>query len=128
MIFWANSAAFSVTATGTAPLAYQWRFRGAPLLNATNSILNISSVRGQLALRAGFSPYVAAKGAMNMLTRVSPYHSVGAYRSVDVYHDRADCREGQRIVSDHLEPGTWNLPRCDQCRALDEQAPVPPTA
>jgi gluconate 5-dehydrogenase len=33
------------------------------------SILNISSVRGQLALRAGFSPYVAAKGAMNMLTK-----------------------------------------------------------
>ena len=33
------------------------------------AILNISSVRGQLALRAGFSPYVAAKGAMNMLTK-----------------------------------------------------------
>jgi NAD(P)-dependent dehydrogenase (short-subunit alcohol dehydrogenase family) len=33
------------------------------------SILNISSVRGQLALRAGFSPYVAAKGALNMLTK-----------------------------------------------------------
>ena len=35
----------------------------------SGSILNISSVRGQLALRAGFSPYVAAKGAMNMLTK-----------------------------------------------------------
>jgi gluconate 5-dehydrogenase len=33
------------------------------------SILNISSVRGQLALRAGYSSYVAAKGALNMLTR-----------------------------------------------------------
>ena len=33
------------------------------------SILNISSVRGQLALRAGYSPYVAAKGALNMLTK-----------------------------------------------------------
>jgi gluconate 5-dehydrogenase len=33
------------------------------------SILNISSVRGQLGLRAGYSPYVASKGALNMLTR-----------------------------------------------------------
>lgn len=33
------------------------------------AILNISSVRGQLALRAGYSSYVAAKGALNMLTK-----------------------------------------------------------
>ena len=33
------------------------------------SILNISSVRGELGLRAGYSPYVAAKGALNMLTK-----------------------------------------------------------
>lgn len=33
------------------------------------SILNISSVRGQLGLRAGYSSYVAAKGALNMLTK-----------------------------------------------------------
>jgi gluconate 5-dehydrogenase len=33
------------------------------------SILNISSVRGELALRAGYSSYVAAKGALNMLTK-----------------------------------------------------------
>ncbi len=33
------------------------------------SILNISSVRGQLALRAGYTSYVAAKGALNMLTK-----------------------------------------------------------
>ena len=32
-------------------------------------ILNVSSVRGQLGLRAGYSAYVAAKGAMNALTR-----------------------------------------------------------
>jgi len=33
------------------------------------SILNISSVRGELALRAGYTPYVASKGALNMLTK-----------------------------------------------------------
>ena len=32
-------------------------------------VLNISSVRGQLGLRAGYSAYVAAKAAMNGLTR-----------------------------------------------------------
>src|SRR5919204_1153927 len=31
-------------------------------------ILNVSSVRGQLGVRAGYSPYVAAEGAMNALT------------------------------------------------------------
>lgn len=33
------------------------------------SILNISSVRGQLGIDAGYSAYVAAKGAMDALTR-----------------------------------------------------------
>ena len=32
-------------------------------------ILNVSSVRGQLGVRLGYSAYVAAKGAMNALTR-----------------------------------------------------------
>jgi gluconate 5-dehydrogenase len=32
-------------------------------------ILNISSVRGQLGINSGFSAYVAAKGALNALTR-----------------------------------------------------------
>jgi NAD(P)-dependent dehydrogenase (short-subunit alcohol dehydrogenase family) len=32
-------------------------------------VLHISSVRGQLGIRAGYSAYVAAKGALNALTR-----------------------------------------------------------
>jgi gluconate 5-dehydrogenase len=32
-------------------------------------VLNISSVRGQLGINAGYSAYVAAKGALNALTR-----------------------------------------------------------
>jgi len=32
-------------------------------------VLNISSVRGQLGIDAGYSAYVAAKGAINSLTR-----------------------------------------------------------
>ena len=33
------------------------------------SVLNVSSVRGQLGIDAGYSAYVAAKGALNALTR-----------------------------------------------------------
>ena len=33
------------------------------------SILNISSVRGQLGINAGYAAYVAAKGALDALTR-----------------------------------------------------------
>ena len=36
---------------------------------AGGSILNISSVRGQLGIDAGYSAYVAAKGALDALTR-----------------------------------------------------------
>ena len=39
-----SAATFSVTAGGTAPLAYQWRFAGANVPSATNSIHAIASV------------------------------------------------------------------------------------
>ena len=40
-----NNASFSVDLTGTSPLYFQWYFKGVPLLNATNSILNLSNVQ-----------------------------------------------------------------------------------
>ncbi len=40
-----GSASFSVTATGTAPLAYQWRLAGANLTGATTTPLNLSQIR-----------------------------------------------------------------------------------
>jgi len=45
-----TNANFSVTATGTAPLAYQWTFNGTNLASATTSSLSISNVQ---ALQAG---------------------------------------------------------------------------
>ena len=39
------SAAFAVTASGTAPLEYQWSFGGANLVGATNSLLVITNVQ-----------------------------------------------------------------------------------
>lgn len=39
-----NSVTFSVTAAGSAPFSYQWRFNGANLLGATGSSINIPNV------------------------------------------------------------------------------------
>jgi Leucine-rich repeat (LRR) protein len=40
-----TSASFSVTATGTAPLSYQWQFGGAPISGATTSTLILNNVQ-----------------------------------------------------------------------------------
>jgi PKD repeat protein len=42
-VFAGQSAGFSVTASGTEPLAYQWRFNGADLPGATNSAFSLQS-------------------------------------------------------------------------------------
>lgn len=39
-----GSASFSVTATGTEPLSYQWNFNTNPIAGATNSTLSLSGV------------------------------------------------------------------------------------
>jgi hypothetical protein len=59
---------------------------------------------------------------VTLLKKVQPYHSVQARRRGGVYHDRADCPDGQRLYSDHLVAGRSGLPHCDHCRALNEQA------
>jgi hypothetical protein len=43
------TATFSVTATGTAPLSYQWRFRGVALGGATNATLSLPNVQSSQA-------------------------------------------------------------------------------
>src|SRR5207249_2349425 len=40
-----STATFSVTATGTAPLAYSWRLGGTILTGATNASLTISNAQ-----------------------------------------------------------------------------------
>jgi hypothetical protein len=40
-----DSVTFAVNATGTAPLSYQWRFRGADLPGATDSTLDVSNAQ-----------------------------------------------------------------------------------
>ncbi len=55
-----------------------------------------------------------------MLTKVHPYHEVGARKHGGVYHDRSDCPQGRTVPSDHLAAGGTGLPHCDQCRALSD--------
>lgn len=40
-----SNVVFSVAATGTAPLSYQWKFNGSPLAAATESNYSISNVQ-----------------------------------------------------------------------------------
>ena len=44
-VFSGESATFSVSATGSPPLSYQWRFAGMDIPNATNSIFTIPSAK-----------------------------------------------------------------------------------
>jgi NAD(P)-dependent dehydrogenase (short-subunit alcohol dehydrogenase family) len=63
---WARILDLNLT---TALLASQAAARAMIAEGHGGSILNISSVRGQLGIDAGYSAYVAAKGAMDALTR-----------------------------------------------------------
>jgi hypothetical protein len=56
-----------------------------------------------------------------MLTKVRPYHEVGARKHHGVYHDRADCPLGRTVPSDHLAAGATGLRYCDECHALNER-------
>lgn len=40
----ASSSSFSVAASGAGPFSYQWRFNGAPVPGATNSILTLTGI------------------------------------------------------------------------------------
>ncbi|HXJ55725.1 MAG TPA: lamin tail domain-containing protein, partial [Verrucomicrobiae bacterium] len=40
-----NSATFTVSATGTAPLNYQWRFNGDPIIGATSASLTLTPLQ-----------------------------------------------------------------------------------
>jgi hypothetical protein len=57
-----------------------------------------------------------------VITKVRPYRSFWARKRHDVYHDRADCPTGRLIHSEELATGTGGLPRCEQCRGLEQNS------
>ncbi len=55
-----SSATFSIRATGTGPLRFQWRFNGTLLVNATNSVLTLPSLQPDQGGRYSCVVYNAA--------------------------------------------------------------------
>ena len=55
-----SNATFAVTASGSAPLAYQWRFNGNPIANATNTALTITNAQ---AVNEGLYSVAVSNGA-----------------------------------------------------------------
>lgn len=54
------------------------------------------------------------------MAKVSPCHtnSPESRSNRNVYHDHDDCFEGKKIEATHLERGTADRPRCDECKKL----------
>jgi hypothetical protein len=77
-----GSANFSVTASGTQPLKYQWQFNGSPVANQTNSnllLLNVGpGAQGNYAVSVS-NPGGSTNSQPASLTVVSPESSFVAY-------------------------------------------------
>ena len=64
-----GTATFNVTASGTAPLGYQWKFGGTNILNATNTMLTLNNV--QLSQAGSYSVMVSnIAGSTNSVNAV----------------------------------------------------------
>ena len=98
-----GSASFSVTASGTAPLGYQWRFSGANLSGATGTSLTLANV--QLANAGSYTAVVtnsfgSVTSAVAVLT-VSPgagtviINGAQTYQTIDGFGVNANA-------------GSWN--------------------
>lgn len=79
-----GNAAFSVSATGTAPLLYQWLLNGTALLNQTNASLSLNNVgpaaQGQYRVSVSNTAGTTNSSAAS-LTVLSPPASFVAYPS-----------------------------------------------
>lgn len=57
------------------------------------------------------------------MAKVAPFHTnspeyLPEHRNV--YHDRDECPDGKRILSEHRESGTGSKPRCKECFKLGQ--------
>jgi uncharacterized lipoprotein YddW (UPF0748 family) len=69
-----NAATFSVTATGSTPLSYQWRYNGNPISGATSNIFAVNAARYSdaglysVVVSNSFGTAVSSNAALNVLT------------------------------------------------------------
>jgi hypothetical protein len=82
-----NDTFFSVTAGGEGPFAYQWRFNGAPIQDATNSILalpNLQPNQAGLYSVIVFNPVSSVTSSNALLTLLIPATITQQPRSTNV--------------------------------------------
>jgi hypothetical protein len=89
-----QNAAFEVTAIGTPPFRYQWRFNGAPITGATNSILTITAAQPSAA--GGYSAVVS--NAAGGVTSESASLAVERIRGVSLVGETVTALAGQEVV------------------------------
>ncbi len=102
-----SSTGFSVSATGTQPISYQWRFDGAPISGATTANLSLTNVQvGQAGSYdvvvtnvAGSTNSVVAILSVNVL---APFHP-GAGAVVLVNSHSARYLDFQHFVQPYLD-------------------------
>lgn len=100
-----SNTSFSVTATGTPPLNYQWRFNSTDLPSATNATLSLTNVQAGQA--GGYSvavsnPYGTNISATGTLTVVFP-------PTISVHPVTQFVRDGTRVTFSVTAQGTGLL-------------------
>jgi PKD repeat protein len=105
--------AFNVTASGTPPLNYQWRFNGQNILNATNATLTLNSVTA--ANDGGYSvvvsnPYGSATSANASLAVLTVDTTVPCYlMTATPLPDRQSGKNNLVVVTHGWQPTFLNL-------------------
>lgn len=106
-----SNVAFAVTATGTAPLAWQWRFNGQSISGATNSTLTIASMQSSnigsytvivTNAAGGATSDVATLGLANppdFLWARRPINQVNGFIGISSGHDLAIDGSGNVFVA-----------------------------
>ena len=105
------TATFNVTAIGTPPLSYQWRFNGSDLQDKTNRTLSIANVQSINAGRYfvvvsnAFGSVMSQEAGLAFTARLSTCRRANSNRWLQegVYHRRA-IRRHRRLRS-----RIWNI-------------------
>ena len=106
-----GTATFSVAATGTAPLGYQWRKNGGNLGGATNALLSVANVSTNDT--GSYSVVVSNPGGSTtssnaLLTVLTPPPVVTLTNGVP-YGGLADAQGGQRVFKLQVPSGQSQL-------------------
>jgi len=100
-----QNATFSVAASGTAPLSYQWDFDGAAVVGATNSSLALTNVQGT---QAGSYTAVVTNVAGSVTSRAATL-TVDIAPTITTQPQSQSVTQGQNVSFSVVAEGTANL-------------------